>query len=176
MFSLRRPLLALLALAGLAGSALAGCSASEAAASNASKPTTRTISFLAQTTDRLFLTESGASSQYPSRPLAPGDRVIDHENISENGTKVGNAYELCTVSLGLYVLCDYEVDFGNAGTIRASWTFQWPASGTAGPPSWSGVVEGGTGLYRNAIGEFHVNAQPNGDLATAYILQPSSRS
>ena len=50
------------------------------------------------------------------------------------------------------------------GDLQASWTFQWPASGTRGPASFDGVIDGGTAHFAAAHGTFHAATLPDGDM------------
>ena len=68
------------------------------------------------------------------------------------------------MSFDLNALCDDTVVLSGKGDLRVSWTFQWPATGPAGPSAFDGVVLGGTGAYRNAEGVFHAVALANHDL------------
>lgn len=150
-----------LAVSAIAGLALTGCAAKAASASTKTGGPTQTISMTIHLTNLDFVTASGTSSPYPTASLSPGDRVIGRDDVLHNGSVVGSDYEFCTVGFGLHVLCDDMVEITNVGQMRISWMFQWPSSGS--PLEWQGVVDGGTGGYRNAIGTFQAQALPGGD-------------
>ena len=154
-----------LAVPAIAGLALAGCAAGTAGASTGANTLSahhsQTMDLVIHLTNLEFVTVSGSSSPYPTGPLSPGDRVVGRDNVLEHGSLVGADYEFCTVGFGLHVLCDDMVEITNVGQMHIAWMFQWPSSGV--PTSWDGVVDGGTGGYRNAIGSFHAQALPSGD-------------
>jgi hypothetical protein len=52
------------------------------------------------------------------------------------------------------VLCEDIVSFDGRGDLQASWTVQWPATGSSGPSSFDGVVDGGTLQFQSAHGSF----------------------
>jgi hypothetical protein len=163
----------LLALTAIGGAGMTGCSSTKAAASG-TPVHSQTVTVVAHQTDLAFVTPSGSSSHYPRGPLSPGDRVLDREDLSQQGSTVGSGFEVCTVSFDLNVLCDYVAEMTGAGDLHVTWNFQWPSSGTTGPTAWDGVVDGGTGDYANAVGDFHAQALPTGDInITLRILQPS---
>jgi hypothetical protein len=165
-----RPVLVLLSLAGIVP---AGCSITRAAASSAPDQGSEQISVVAHRTDLLFVSASGLSSQFPSGPLVPGDRVLGRDDIVQHGSNIGSDYEACTITFGGNVLCDDMMDIAHVGQLHVTWSFQWPTSGTTGPSAWSGVVDGGTGVYQNAVGDFQARALPNGDIRiTADLTRP----
>jgi hypothetical protein len=168
-----RVLLGFWSLAGLAIGGISATGSGHAAAAPAQLRNAQEISFIAQGTNWLFVTPSGTSSQYPTGPLVPGDRVLGRDDLKQQGSDIGSDYEVCTVSFNRNVLCDDMVTITNVGQLHITWMFQWPATGPAGPSSWSGVVDGGTGAYENAIGSYQAQALPNGDLITAHITRPT---
>jgi hypothetical protein len=149
--------------------------ARDARVSNAPKATTREITLVVHGTDHEFIAASGASTPYPTGPLAPGDRVVGRDqDFSQTGSPIGTDYEVCTASFDLHVLCNDTIDEPNVGQLHVTWMFQWPTSGTTGPSAWSGAVEGGTGAFKDAIGDYQAQAQSNGDdLIVAHITQPN---
>jgi len=62
------------------------------------------------------------------------------------------------------VLCADIVSFDGPGDLQASWTVQWPATGSSGPSSFDGVVDGGTLQFQSAHGSFHAAVMSNGDV------------
>ncbi len=166
---------AVLAMAAVAGVGLTGCGTTIAAGAGSNTAhATKTISVVGHRADTVFITAAGSSSQFPTGPLSPGDRIIGREDLRQHGSMIGTDFEVCTVHVGLRVLCDDMVEITNVGELHVAWMFQWPSSGTAGPSAWDGVVDGGTENYANAIGDFHAQALPSGDDSiTLRIVQPS---
>ena len=147
----------------LAAAALAG-GAAGAAAAQASAAAPGQLTFVSQLTAIRFFSNSGPISGFPTTPLVPGDRIIGQDRILQNGRPAGHDNETCTVSFNRDVLCQDIVILDGRGDVQASWTVQWPATGTRGPASFDGIIDGGTGAFRDAHGTFHAQTLPNGDL------------
>ena len=150
------------AAGGLAALAVAGCAAGTAAA-QATPYASGQLTFASQLTAIRFLTASGPITGFPTRPLAPGDRIIGQDRILQNGRPAGHDNEACTVSFGRDVLCQDIVILTGQGDVQDSWTFQWPATGTRGPASFDGIIDGGTARFAAAHGTFHSHTLPDGD-------------
>jgi hypothetical protein len=147
----------------LAALAVAGCAAGTAAA-QATPHTPRQLTFASQLTAIRFFTASGPITGFPTKPLMPGDRIIGQDRILQNGRPAGHDNEACTVSFGRDVLCQDIIILTGQGDLQASWTFQWPATGTRGPGSFDGVIDGGTAHFAAAHGTFHAATLPDGDM------------
>jgi hypothetical protein len=161
----RLPALAALTTAG--GLLIGGCSSAPTQTSaprghigGSSAPTTLTV--VVHPVQVEFVTASGASSAIPTGPLAAGDRVVGTDEVLESGAVGGHDFEVCTVTFGLHVLCDDMLSLGTRGDLHATWAFEWPSTGTAGPSSFDGVIDGGTSAFHNAAGVFHAVALPPG--------------
>ena len=100
-----------------------------------------------------------------TRPCTAGcyDRAGGHDN------------EACTVSFGCDVLCQDIVILSGQGDLQTSWTFQWPATGTRGPASFDGVIDGGTAQFAAAHGTFHAAALPDGDIQITAMIDAGQR-
>jgi hypothetical protein len=94
----------------------------------------------------------------------PGDRIIGQDRIRQNGKAAGHDNEACTVSFGRDVLCQDIIILTGQGDLQASWTIQWSATGTRGPASFDGVIDGGTGRFAASHGTFHAATLPDGDM------------
>jgi hypothetical protein len=150
------------ALAALAAIAVAGGSAAAAAAQAPHAP--GQLTFASQLTAIQFFTASGPITGFPTRPLVPGDRIVGQDRILQNGKPAGHDNEACTVSFGRDVLCQDIIILTGQGDLQASWTIQWPATGTRGPASFDGVIDGGTAHFAAAHGTFHAATLPDGDM------------
>jgi hypothetical protein len=135
-----------------------------AAAAQAAPRTPGQLTFASQLTAIQFFTASGPITGFPTSPLAPGDRIIGQDRILQHGRPVGHDNEACTVSFGRDVLCQDFIILTGQGDLQASWTFQWPATGTRGPASFDGVIDGGTAHFAAAHGTFHAATLPDGDM------------
>ena len=149
------------AAGALAALAVAGTAA---AAAQAAPRTPGQLTFASQLTAIQFFTASGPITGFPTTPLVPGDRIIGQDRILQHGRPVGHDNEACTVSFGRDVLCQDFIIITGQGDLQASWTFQWPATGTRGPASFDGVIDGGTAHFAAAHGTFHAATLPDGDM------------
>jgi hypothetical protein len=150
------------ALTALAAIAVAGGSAAAAAAQAPHAP--GQLALASQLTAIQFFTASGPITGFPTTPLMPGDRIIGQDRILQNGKPAGHDNEACTVSFGRDVLCQDIIILTGQGDLQASWTIQWPATGTRGPASFDGIIDGGTARFAAAHGTFHAATLPDGDL------------
>jgi hypothetical protein len=147
----------------LAAAALAGGTAA-AATAQASAPRSGQLTYDVHRTALQFFTSTGPITGFPTRPLKPGDRVIGQDRLLQGGVPVGHDDEACTVGFSRDVLCQDIASFDGRGDVQVSWSFRWPATGTSGPASFDGIVDGGTGAFADAHGTFHARTLPDGDL------------
>ena len=150
------------AAGALATIAVAGCAAGTAIAAQGTPRASGRVTFTSQLTGLQFFTASGPVTGFPTTPLVPGDRIIGQDRILQNGRPAGHDNEACTVSFGRDVLCTDIVNLTGQGDLQASWTVQWPATGTQGPASFDGVIDGGTADFAAAHGAFHAVTLPDG--------------
>jgi hypothetical protein len=162
------------AAGALAALAVAGCAAG-AATAQATPQAPGQLSFTSQLTAIRFFTAFGPITGFPTRPLVPGDRIIGQDRILQHGRAAGQDNEACTVSFDRDVLCQDIVILTGQGDLQTSWTFQWPATGTRGPASFDGVIDGGTAHFAAAHGTFHAAALPDGDLQITAVIDAGQR-
>ena len=162
------------AAGALAALAVAGCAAGTAAAQTTPHAPEQ-LTFASQLTAIRFFTASGPITGFPTRPLVPGDRIIGQDRILQDGRPVGHDNEACTVSFGRDVLCQDIVILDGQGDLQTSWTFQWPATGTPGPGSFDGVIDGGTARFAAAHGTFHAATLPDGDMQITAVIGAGQR-
>ena len=151
------------AASALAAIAVAGTAAA-AAAAQAAPHAPGQLTFASQLTAIGFFTASGPITGFPTKPLVPGDRIIGQDRILERGRPAGHDNEACTVSFRRDVLCQDIIILTGQGDLQASWTVRWPATGTRGPASFDGVIDGGTAHFATAHGTFHAATLPGGDM------------
>ena len=164
------------AVSALAAIAVArGCAAGTAAAAQATSHAPGQLTFDSQLTAIQFFTASGPITGFPTKPLVPGDRIIGQDRILQNGRPAGHDNEACTVSFNRDVLCQDIVILTGQGDLQASWTVQWPATGTQGPASFDGVIEGGTAHFAAAHGTFHAATLPGGDVQMTAVIDEGQR-
>jgi hypothetical protein len=121
------------------------------------------FTFIDKTDSREYLTAAGSTSVFPGR-LLPGDRVLSHDSLLQGSRSAGYFDEVCTVTLGNYDLCEAMITFPGKGQIQASWMSRWPVSFT-------GVIDGGTGAFADASGEFAATVLRSGSLRITATLR-----
>jgi len=163
------------AAGALAAIAVAGgCAAATAATAQATpNDTAGQLTFDSQLTSIQFFTAAGPITGFPTAPLVPGDRIIGQDSISQHGRPAGHDNEACTVSFNRDVLCQDIVILTGQGDLQASWTLQWPASGT--PASFDGIIDGGTGHFATAHGTFHAATLPDHDMQITAEINTSQQ-
>jgi len=102
-----------LVLAVVVGSGIGvGLTASQAGASSE-------FMLVVHTTNFEFVNAHGASI-VPSLPLAPGDRIVDRNDLTENGRPVGYSMEVCTVTFNDNLICEEIYSLTNRGDLHTS--------------------------------------------------------
>ena len=162
------------AIGALAAIAVAS-GAAGAAAAQATPHAPGQLAFVSQLTAIRFFSNSGPITGFPARPLVPGDRIIGQDRIRQDGRPAGHDNEACTVSFGRDVLCQDIVILTGQGDLQVSWTVQWPATGTQGPASFDGVIDGGTAHFAAAHGTFHAATLPGGDVQVTAVIDEGQR-
>jgi hypothetical protein len=157
-------------LAGVLVAAALGAGAAGVTAAQASTHGPGQLTFDLQRTALEFFTSTGPITGFPTGPLAPGDRVIGQDRVLEEGVPVGRDEEVCTVGFDRDVLCQDIAVFGGREDLQVSWSFRWPATGSAGPASFDGIIDGGTGAFADARGTYHARTLPNGELQITAII------
>ena len=170
------PLRTRIILSTLAAAALAGAAASAVTASTAqaSAQPPGQLTFTTQPAAIRFFSNTGPITGYPTAPLVTGDRIIGQDRILQHGVLAGHDNEACTVAFTRDVLCQDIFILDGQGDVQASWSFRWPATGTQGPASFDGIIDGGTGRFRAAHGWFHAHALPGGDLQDTATINDAS--
>ena len=162
------------AIGALATIVVAGGAAGAAAAQATPHPPGQ-LAFASQLTAIQFFSNTGPITGFPAKPLVPGDRIIGQDRILQNGRPAGHDNEACTVSFDRDVLCQDIIILTGQGDLQASWTVQWPATGTQGPGSFDGVIDGGTAHFAAAHGTFHAATLPDGDMQLTAEIDAGQR-
>lgn len=157
-------------LAGVLAATALGAAAAGVATAQASAGTAGQLTFDLQPTALRFFTSTGPITGFPAGPLAPGDRVIGQDRLLQDGVLAGHDDEACTVGFAGDVVCQDIAVFDGRGDVQAGWSFRWPAAGNHGPASFDGIIDGGTGAFADARGDYHAQALPNGDLQITATL------
>jgi hypothetical protein len=107
----------------------------------------RTLSFVAHNQGLEFVTASGSTAVYPGQ-LQIGDRIFARDALTQGNDSVGYDNELCTVTFDGHEICQTTVVLPGQGQIQVNWLWtDWPSGFT-------GVIDGGTGTFAHAHGEF----------------------
>jgi hypothetical protein len=146
-----------------------------AAGQHASAAPQRQLVLDSQLTAIQFFTPTGPITGFPTAPLVPGDRIVGQDQITQNGQAAGHDNEACTVSFNRDVLCQDIVVLNGQGDLQTGWTIQWPATGNQGPPTFDGVIDGGTGRFSSAHGSFHAASLPDGKIRITIAVSDNDR-
>jgi hypothetical protein len=132
-----------------------------ASAAGASHKTT--ISFTLCCGQTAYVTHRGLTHAYPGK-LTTGDQIFSLDTLVERAKKIGYDNEACTVTFEGNDLCHTVAVFPGKGDVDVTWLWVGRNNSYLGPRRFSGVVDGGTGMYTNATGEFDATVQPHGTL------------
>jgi hypothetical protein len=124
---------------------------------------TPTLSFVVDSRGLEFVTASGSTSVYPGH-LQIGDRIFSRDALMQGTSSVGYDNELCTVTFDNHELCQIMLAIPGKGQLQASWLWtDWPSGFT-------GVIDGGTGTFAHAKGEFTATPLAGGALKLTATL------
>jgi hypothetical protein len=108
-----------------------------------------------------YLTKAGLSYRYPGR-LSTGDQIFSNDVLVDGKKKIGFGNEVCTVTFDGNDFCRTIVVFPGKGDLDATWLWVGRNKSEFGPRRFTGVIDGGTGAYANATGEFEATANHDG--------------
>ena len=129
-----------------------------------------TLSFVVQNHGTEYVTAAGSTSVFPGR-LQTGDRIFTRDLLLDRGHSIGYDNELCTVTFDDNDLCQTIVVLPGKGQIQASWLWIDRNASTYGPAHFNGVIDGGTGTFADARGQFSASLLPTGTLTFAATLR-----
>jgi hypothetical protein len=123
-----------------------------------------TLRFVVQNRGTEYVTAAGSTRVF-SGPLHTGDRILTRDELLQGARSIGYDNELCTVTLDDHDLCQAIVVLTGKGQIQASWLWiRWPRNFT-------GVIDGGTGAFAHAQGQFTATVLRNGALRITATLR-----
>jgi hypothetical protein len=128
-----------------------------------------TLNVVIKSAGHEYLTAAGSSSVFPGR-LQTGDRVLGRDTVMQGARTVGYDNELCTVTFDDNDLCQTILVLPGQGQIEVSWLWVDRNASLLGPAQFSGLIDGGTGTFANAKGQFRASVLPNGTLKIAARL------
>ena len=128
------------------------------------------LSFVAHNQGVEFVTASGSTTVYPGA-LEIGDRILARDALTQGGQSVGYDNELCTVTFDNNDLCQTILVLPGKGEIQASWLWIDRNASAYGPRHFSGVIDGGTGTFADAKGQFSASLLPSGTLKFSATLR-----
>jgi hypothetical protein len=129
-----------------------------------------TLGFVVHNHGTEYVTAAGSTSVFPGR-LQTGDRIFSRDLLLERGRSIGYDNEICTVTFDNNDLCQTILVLPGKGQIQASWLWIGRNASTYGPPDFSGVIDGGTGTFAHAKGQFSASLLPSGTLKFAATLR-----
>jgi hypothetical protein len=128
------------------------------------------LSVLVQNRGIEYLTSSGSSQPFPGTLLA-GDRIPSRDALLQGTRQVGYDNEPCTVTFDNNDLCQTIVVLAGKGQLEATWLWIGRNTSQYGPRRFTGVIDGGTGAYGHAKGQFTATTLPNGELRLTATLK-----
>jgi hypothetical protein len=137
--------------------------AAVATASDASASQKTTVSFTIRGGGMAYLTHRGLTHAYPGK-LTTGDQIFSLDRLFDGTKEIGYDNEACTVTFDGNDLCHTVAVFPGKGEVDATWLWVGRNNSYVGPRHFSGVVDGGTGTYTNATGQFDATVRSDGTL------------
>jgi hypothetical protein len=135
-----------------------------AAAVAATRSTPRLTLVLGKGSAPEYISASGTTStSFPDR-LNTGDRIFSNDRLSDGHHQVGYDNEICTVTFNANDLCQVVGYLTGKGEFEATWLWIGRNTSADGPRRFSGVIDGGTGAFANAHGQFDATVLANGSL------------
>jgi hypothetical protein len=119
------------------------------------------LSFVVQNRGIDYITLSRSTTVFPGS-LQIGDRIIARDALLQGTRTVGYDNELCTVTFEDNDLCQVIEVIPGRGQIEASWLWIDRNASQYGPSHFTGVIDGGTGAFANARGQFVATLLPSG--------------
>jgi len=117
-----------------------------------------------------YISASGTTSTtFPDR-LDTGDRIFSNDRLSDGRHQVGYDNEICTVTFDANDLCQTVGYISGKGEFEATWLWIARNMSKYGPHHFSGVIDGGTGAFANAHGQFQATVLANGTLRLSAAL------
>jgi hypothetical protein len=128
-----------------------------------------TLSLVLRPNGNYYVTQAGASTTFPGH-LGPGDRILGRDTLMSGQRAVGYDNEICTATFDANDYCTTTLVLGGKGELEVSWLWIGRNTSAEGPPTFSGVVSGGTGSYKDAHGQFEATVLPTGELQVIATL------
>jgi hypothetical protein len=139
------------------------------AVTEASTHHTPSLAYIVRNNGTAYLTKTGLGTSFPGK-LQTGDQIFARDTLLEGATKVGYDNETCTVTFDNNDLCRVVSVFPGKGEMEASWLWINRNTSDYGPSHFSGIIDGGTGSFAHAHGQFNATALPNGTLEITALL------
>jgi hypothetical protein len=119
------------------------------------------LTFLVQNNGTAYVTASGLTSVFPGH-LRTGDRIFSRDRLLRAGERVGYDNEVCTVTFDNNDFCQTTLVLNGQGDLEVSWLWVGRNASAYGPAHFDGIINGGTGAYAHASGEFEATVLPTG--------------
>jgi hypothetical protein len=121
------------------------------------------LSYVVHNAGTEYVTRAGSSATFPG-PLVTGDRIFSRDTLTRGEAKIGFDNEVCVVTFDDNDLCRTISVFPGQGQVSASWLWVGRNASPVGPRHFAGVIDGGTGRFVNARGQFQADVQADGSL------------
>jgi len=152
----------------LAAAALAAGLAVSATAT-AKSPSMLTVVLKGAGTTEYVSATGHVSTTYPGQ-LVTGDRILGNGTDYVAGKPVGFDNEICTVTFDGNDLCHEVAVLTGKGDVELTWLWVGRNNSTLGPSHWSGIVDGGTGVFAHVHGAYDARLLANGALQVSVPL------
>jgi hypothetical protein len=123
---------------------------------------TTTVSYIVRSTGTEYVTSAGHTAVFPGR-LETGDQILGRDDLIAGGVKIGFDNESCTVTFDGNDLCHVVTVLKGKGDVEGTWLWVGRNLSRFGS-SFTGIVDGGTGAFANATGQFTGTVWPDGTL------------
>jgi hypothetical protein len=127
------------------------------------------LTYLVQNNGMAYVTASGVTSVFPGH-LRTGDRIFSRDRLLRAGERVGYGNEVCTVTFDNNDLCHEMLVLNGKGDLEVSWLWVGRNASAYGPAHFDGIIDGGTGAYAHASGEFEATVLPTGTVQVTATL------
>src|SRR5262245_52437184 len=121
------------------------------------------FSYIVRNAGTEYLTRTGLTDTFPGA-LTTGDQIFSRDVLLRRSTRIGYDNMTCTVTFDGNDLCHTVSVFSGKGDVEATWLWAGRNTSHYGPRHFAGVIDGGTGRYKGAGGQFEAEALPNGAL------------
>jgi hypothetical protein len=126
-------------------------------------PAASRFSYVIHNAGTAYVTKAGLTTVFPGK-LNTGDRIFSRDRLMQGSRSIGFDNETCTVTFDNNDLCHAVSIFTGKGDIESTWLWVGRNTSAFGPKHFTGVIDGGTGSFENATGQFGATVEASGAL------------